>query len=121
MLLSFPTSPLDAVNHCEKRNAGTKTSCKPEESKYSKQQQSEMNQVQTIKKRPVHCTMNEIESSKRWEVEMFNFVQIQKLEMKEVMLISTLICMKHSMVDQQISWFTSFSTALEKVPQNTET
>jgi hypothetical protein len=84
-------------------------------------QKSEMNQVQTIKKRPVHCTMNEIESSKRWEVEMFNFVQIQKLEMKEVMLISTLICMKHSMVDQQISWFTSFSTALEKVPQNTET
>jgi hypothetical protein len=36
MLLSFPTSPLDAVNHCEKRNVGTKTSCKPEESKYSK-------------------------------------------------------------------------------------
>lgn len=65
--------------------------------------------------------MNEIESSKRWEVEMFNFVQIQTLEMKEVMLISTLICMKHSVVDQQISWFTSFSTALEKVPQNTET
>jgi len=45
---------------------------------------------------------------------MLNFTQIQKREMKENVLISTIISINHSIFDQQISWFTSLSTAMEK-------
>lgn len=45
---------------------------------------------------------------------MLNFTQIRKREMKENELISTIISINHSIFDQQISWFTSLSTAMEK-------